>query len=105
MLRADDEVGVERAGRGVIGALPLSWYRKPAAVPRSGSGSSGSRPVADAPNAARAEGAIAVSVAGLLDGRRPAGRLLRAPGRDGGAQRIHGVAVDGRLRSERHGPV
>ena len=62
MLGADDEVGVEGAGRGRIrGRSPVSCCRKPPARSSDGSGSTGSRPWRRRPNAASAEGEKAVS--------------------------------------------
>ena len=94
MLRADDEVGVERARRGRIRRLAVELLEERRSEVQRASGSTGSRPRRSRPNAARADGRERRQRAGLLGGRRPGQLLRRAPDRDGGAQGIHwgGVA-------------
>ena len=87
------------------GGVPLSRYRKPSAVPRSGSGCERLLAGADARERGEGGGRDGGQLARLLHGRRPAGRLLRAPGGDGGAQGVHGVCRRRQVAQRGEGPL
>ena len=102
VLGADDEVGVQGAGRGGIRVLAVELLQEAARQRELGVRLDGLEALAQAVEGGQRRGREGRQLAGLVDGRRPVRPAPRAPDGDGGPQRVHRVGVARQLAQRAH---
>jgi hypothetical protein len=93
VLGADDEVGIQRPGRGDVRPDPIELIQEPRGEVERGVGGDRVEAPAQAPEGGQDGRCDRRHGARLIDRRRPGHVLSGTPGADAGAQRIHGMGV------------